>query len=270
MVRVLVKKSSLNVKKGAWSREEDTVLRECIDKYGEGKWHLVPLRAGLSRCRKSCRLRWLNYLKPDIKRGEFEEDEVDLLLRLHKLLGNRQINTRWSLIAGRIPGRTANDVKNYWNTHQRKKMVIINIDQSNKLNNNNNKDDKAWSNMVIKPRPTRIIRSQLSAMMNNNTQQPVIDHDQTNNKNYCWRELLNNNITEDDDQIIQGYIEKPLINSGLANNNHDHDHVVSECNDYYFRGNSTSDDQFVNNDHDYHNFLTDFNINDIDMHLWDL
>ncbi|KAF4375516.1 hypothetical protein F8388_024175, partial [Cannabis sativa] len=109
MVRVLVKKSSLIVKKGAWSREEDIVLRDCIDKYGEGKWHLVPLRAGLNRCRKSCRL-------------------------------------RWSLIAGRIPGRTANDVKNYWNTHQRKKMVI-NIDhQSSKLNNNNI-HDKAWSNM---------------------------------------------------------------------------------------------------------------------------
>uniref|UniRef100_A0A1J3FVJ2 Transcription factor MYB75 n=1 Tax=Noccaea caerulescens TaxID=107243 RepID=A0A1J3FVJ2_NOCCA len=71
---------------------------------------------GLNRCRKSCRLRWLNYLKPSIKRGKLSSDEVDLLLRLHKLLGNR-----WSLIAGRLPGRTANDVKNYWNTHLSKK-----------------------------------------------------------------------------------------------------------------------------------------------------
>ncbi|KAI3813448.1 hypothetical protein L1987_18173 [Smallanthus sonchifolius] len=63
---------------------------------------------------KSCRLRWLNYLRPDIKRGDFDEDEIDLIRRLHKLLGNR-----WSLIAGRIPGRTANDVKNFWNTHVR-------------------------------------------------------------------------------------------------------------------------------------------------------
>ena len=49
------------------------------------------LHAGLNRCRKSCRLRWLNYLKPNIKRGNFAEDEVDLLLMLHKLLGNRQV-----------------------------------------------------------------------------------------------------------------------------------------------------------------------------------
>ncbi|CAA0319204.1 Transcription factor MYB90 [Arabidopsis thaliana] len=108
--------SSKGLRKGAWTAEEDSLLRLCIDKYGEGKWHQVPLRAGLNRCRKSCRLRWLNYLKPSIKRGRLSNDEVDLLLRLHKLLGNR-----WSLIAGRLPGRTANDVKNYWNTHLSKK-----------------------------------------------------------------------------------------------------------------------------------------------------
>nr|DAD44051.1 TPA_asm: hypothetical protein HUJ06_002281 [Nelumbo nucifera] len=73
--------------------------------------------AGLDRCRKSCRLRWLNYLRPNIKRGNFAVDEVDLIIRLHKLLGNR-----WSLIAARIPGRTANDVKNYWNSHLSKKL----------------------------------------------------------------------------------------------------------------------------------------------------
>nr|QTO65763.1 MYB114-like protein [Asarum canadense] len=76
-----------------------------------------PELASLNRCRKSCRLRWLNYLRPNIKRGEFGVDEVDLILRLHKLLGNR-----WSLIAGRIPGRTSNDIKNYWNSHLSKKM----------------------------------------------------------------------------------------------------------------------------------------------------
>ncbi|CAI9282446.1 unnamed protein product [Lactuca saligna] len=102
------------LRKGAWTVQEDMLLKNYIEKHGEGKWHLIPLKAGLNRCRKSCRLRWLNYLRPNIKRGDFAQDEVDLILRLHKLLGNR-----WALIAGRIPGRTANDVKNYWNTHQR-------------------------------------------------------------------------------------------------------------------------------------------------------
>ncbi|RVW77126.1 Transcription factor MYB113 [Vitis vinifera] len=105
---------SLGVIKGAWSQKEDAPLRKCVEKYGEGKRHLVPPIAGLNRCRKSCRLRWVNYLKPNIKRGEFALDEVDLVIRLHNL---------WSLIAGRLPGRTANDVKNYWHTHHFKKKV---------------------------------------------------------------------------------------------------------------------------------------------------
>ncbi|XP_073042446.1 transcription factor MYB114-like [Primulina eburnea] len=108
--------NSLGVRKGAWSKEEDVLLKNCVEKYGEGKWHLVPLRTGLNRCRKSCRLRWLNYLRPNITRGKFTKDEVDLLIRMHKLLGNR-----WSLIAGRLPGRTANDVKNFWNSRMEKK-----------------------------------------------------------------------------------------------------------------------------------------------------
>ncbi|WJX63985.1 hypothetical protein P8452_48814 [Trifolium repens] len=105
-------KNTKGVRKGAWTYEEDNLLKNCINKYGEGKWHLVPERAGLNRCRKSCRLRWLNYLSPNIKRGSFAEDEIDMIIRLHNLLGNR-----WSLIAGRLPGRTSNDMKNYWNAH---------------------------------------------------------------------------------------------------------------------------------------------------------
>ncbi|KAI3851970.1 hypothetical protein MKW98_019969 [Papaver atlanticum] len=123
--------SQKSLRKGAWAEEEDILLRKCIMEYGEGKWRLVPLRAGLNRCRKSCRLRWLNYLQPNIIRGEFKPDEVDLIIRMHKLLGNRQVyqfkllqelNVRdiWSLIAGRLPGRTANDIKNYYNTHLKK------------------------------------------------------------------------------------------------------------------------------------------------------
>ncbi|XP_019452013.1 PREDICTED: transcription factor MYB90-like [Lupinus angustifolius] len=136
---------SLGVRKGAWSHLEDELLRKCVQQYGEGKWHLVPKRAGLNRCRKSCRLRWFNYLNPKIKRGEFGEDEVDLMLRLHRLLGNR-----WSLIAGRLPGRTPNDVKNYWNSYIRKKESS----HHHKENiNSRPKEIIMEPHVVIKPKP---------------------------------------------------------------------------------------------------------------------
>ncbi|KAH1131804.1 hypothetical protein J1N35_003182 [Gossypium stocksii] len=107
-------KEGLN--KGAWTALEDKLLASYIKAHGEGKWSDLSKRAGLKRCGKSCRLRWLNYLRPDIKRGNISHDEEELIIRLHNLLGNR-----WSLIAGRLPGRTDNEIKNYWNTVLRKR-----------------------------------------------------------------------------------------------------------------------------------------------------
>ncbi|KAF6147743.1 hypothetical protein GIB67_006716 [Kingdonia uniflora] len=108
-------KEGLN--RGAWTALEDRTLEEYIQIHGQGSWRNLPIEAGLKRCGKSCRLRWLNYLRPDIKRGNISEEEDDLIIRLHKLLGNR-----WSLIAGRLPGRTDNEIKNYWNTYLSKKV----------------------------------------------------------------------------------------------------------------------------------------------------
>ncbi|CAK7356530.1 unnamed protein product [Dovyalis caffra] len=103
--------------KGAWTAEEDRKLAEVIAINGAKRWKSIAAKAALDRCGKSCRLRWLNYLRPNIKRGNISDQEEDLILRLHKLLGNR-----WSLIAGRLPGRTDNEIKNYWNSHLSKKI----------------------------------------------------------------------------------------------------------------------------------------------------
>ncbi|XP_074573448.1 transcription factor MYB1-like [Curcuma longa] len=109
--------SSEELNRGAWTPQEDKVLVSYISTHGVGKWSSLPKMAGLKRCGKSCRLRWLNYLRPDIKRGNISDDEEELIIRLQKLLGNR-----WSLIAGRLPGRTDNEIKNYWNTTLVKKL----------------------------------------------------------------------------------------------------------------------------------------------------
>nr|KYP39114.1 Myb-related protein Zm1 [Cajanus cajan] len=106
------------VKRGPWSPSEDLKLIAFIQKYGHENWRALPKQAGLLRCGKSCRLRWINYLRPDVKRGSFTLEEEETIIRLHKALGNK-----WSKIASRLPGRTDNEIKNVWNTHLKKRSV---------------------------------------------------------------------------------------------------------------------------------------------------
>ncbi|PKI52865.1 hypothetical protein CRG98_026696 [Punica granatum] len=79
-----------HMNKGAWTKEEDDRLIAYIRAHGEGCWRSLPKAAGLLRCGKSCRLRWINYLRPDLKRGNFTEEEDELIIKLHSLLGNKR------------------------------------------------------------------------------------------------------------------------------------------------------------------------------------
>ncbi|KAK7279174.1 hypothetical protein RJT34_24220 [Clitoria ternatea] len=103
-------------RKGPWTAEEDRLLVEYVRLHGEGRWNSVARLAGLKRNGKSCRLRWVNYLRPDLKRGQITPQEESIILELHARWGNR-----WSTIARSLPGRTDNEIKNYWRTHFKKK-----------------------------------------------------------------------------------------------------------------------------------------------------
>lgn len=116
---------SHELRRGPWTLEEDTLLTNYISGHGERHWNLLAKSSGLRRTGKSCRLRWLNYLKPDVKRGNLTPHEQLLILELHSNWGNR-----WSKIAQHLPGRTDNEIKNYWRTRVQKQARHLKIDSN--------------------------------------------------------------------------------------------------------------------------------------------
>ncbi|CAJ1874463.1 unnamed protein product [Sphenostylis stenocarpa] len=127
------KQNSEDIRKGPWSLEEDTILQNYVATYGEGRWNSVARSAGtyhtlFIRCQTlSALLRWLNYLRPDVRRGNITLQEQLTILDLHSRWGNR-----WSKIARHLPGRTDNEIKNYWRTRVIKQARNLNCDVDSK------------------------------------------------------------------------------------------------------------------------------------------
>ncbi|XWS65421.1 hypothetical protein CRYUN_Cryun05aG0111300 [Craigia yunnanensis] len=105
------------LKKGPWTSSEDAILIDYVKKHGEGNWNAVQKHSGLFRCGKSCRLRWANHLRPNLKKGAFTQEEEQLIIELHAKMGNK-----WARMAAHLPGRTDNEIKNYWNTRIKRRQ----------------------------------------------------------------------------------------------------------------------------------------------------
>lgn len=213
------------VKRGPWSPAEDLRLITFIQKNGHENWRALPKQAGLLRCGKSCRLRWINYLRPDLKRGNFTQEEEDTVIKLHDALGNK-----WSKIASYLPGRTDNEIKNVWNTHLKKKI---------KPNSDQSKESSSTSSST----------SSLSTASNHNSREKrrveteLLDDEHQWDKCHMPKKLReSSDVAEDQsDQTIKDMSRSSsfssnnsssVTNSSQVDHNHDHDATIRSEDDH--------------------------------------
>uniref|UniRef100_A0A804IRS0 Uncharacterized protein n=1 Tax=Musa acuminata subsp. malaccensis TaxID=214687 RepID=A0A804IRS0_MUSAM len=142
------------IRKGTWMAEEDEILMEYVRKHGPRDWSSIRSKGLLARTGKSCRLRWVNKLKPDLKTGcKFSPEEERIVLDLQAKFGNK-----WARIATYLPGRTDNDVKNFWSTRQ-KRLARISRSSLPPRSSKNDKELPAVSSYEAPPNMEVSLRS---------------------------------------------------------------------------------------------------------------
>lgn len=108
--------SSAGKGKRLWTADEDALLRRLAGAAPEN-WNVISTRLP-GRTGKQCRERWLNHLRPDIRKGGWTPDEDSIIIREQARRGNR-----WSDIARLLPGRSDNAVKNRYNATLKRQML---------------------------------------------------------------------------------------------------------------------------------------------------
>ncbi|KAK4359982.1 hypothetical protein RND71_022211 [Anisodus tanguticus] len=204
----------VGLKKGPWTTDEDKKLINFILNNGQCCWRAVPKLAGLLRCGKSCRLRWTNYLRPDLKRGLLSEYEEKMVIDLHAQLGNR-----WSKIASHLPGRTDNEIKNHWNTHIKKKLKKMGIDPVTHKPLSTITNDKISSNILEKPennQPIQQEKNQEMLMPQMDVESSPVDQSTITEIKLEDDDNINNNNNNNTEKSCPNNVESTLVE---VNNN---------------------------------------------------
>ncbi|CAF2126510.1 hypothetical protein HID58_011033 [Brassica napus] len=205
----------IDLKRGPWTAEEDFKLTNYIATHGEGRWNSLSRCAGLQRTGKSCRLRWLNYLRPDVCRGNITLEEQLLILELHSRWGNR-----WSKIAQYLPGRTDNEIKNYWRTRVQKHAKQLKCD----VNSQQFKDTMKYMWM---PRLVERIQSAAASLTSTTGSATTSSCITTSNNEFMTYDYNNNNFIGERLGVMNNNDYITPENSSVAVS------PVSDLTDYY-------------------------------------
>ncbi|KAL7467654.1 hypothetical protein ACHAXS_007897 [Conticribra weissflogii] len=114
------KKANATRRRNMWTEKEDILLRSLVKKITtpDMGWHNIAAKV-TGRSAKQCRERWVNHLQPNLKKGNWTEEEHALIVSLQEELGNQ-----WSKIASNLEGRTDSDVKNYWYSMKKRRRRV--------------------------------------------------------------------------------------------------------------------------------------------------
>jgi hypothetical protein len=99
-----------------WSKTDDEKLSNILKKHKTKDWEVIASEFGQGKTSKECQERWIRYLKPGVRKGQWTDQEDRIVMETVKN-SKEQPFTRWSDLAQKLPGRVGKQIRDRWVNH---------------------------------------------------------------------------------------------------------------------------------------------------------